>query len=133
MPRTKAKPKGPPVASLSPEERLANRDAVTRLAWLFMLQSERRRRRIRLVVLREPLATSGVCVGSTLEALARLYPDCEVIGVGVDAAALQARWPAASVQQVESLPPPGPGDRWVYYDPSALEGQGGWRLVRPVK
>lgn len=133
MPKTKAKPKeSPPAPPPSPEERQANREAAARLAVWFLSRRVKHHRRVRLVVLREPLATGGVCVGSTLEALARLYPGCEVIGVGVDAAALKARWPAASVKEAASLPPPSLGDRWLYYDPAALEGQGGWRLVRPV-
>lgn len=132
MPKTKAKPKeSPPAPPPSPEERQANREAAARLAVWFLSRKVKPRRRVRLVVLREPLAAGGVCVGNTLEGLARLYPNSEVIGVGVDVAALKARWPGASVKEAASLPSPTQEDRWVYYDPSALEGQGGWRLVRP--
>jgi hypothetical protein len=133
MPKTKPK-ESPPASPPSPEERMLNREVATRLALLFLSREAKRRQRVRLIVLREPVpfAAGGVCVGSTLEALARLYPNCEVIGVGLDRQALKARWPAAPVREAASLPPPSLGDRWVYYDSSALEGQGGWRLARPL-
>lgn len=130
MPKTKPKSKAP-APPPSPEERLLNRDEATRLAIRFLSRKVKLRRPVRLVVVREPPVLGGVCVGNTLEGLARLYPDSEVIGVGVDIIALKARWPGASVKEAASLPSPSEQDRWVYYDPSALEGQGGWRLVRP--
>ncbi|MCS6868606.1 hypothetical protein, partial [Thermus sp.] len=119
----------------SREERAANQEAYTRLALAFRQQQARRALQVRrLVLMKEPppVPLGGVCVGPSLEALARLYPDPAIIAVGFGKEAVRVRWPQAEVSEAASPPAPRPGDRWVYYDPAALDGEGGWRLAHPA-
>lgn len=112
------------------------RERFTALTLQFLRQSRRKGRQVkRLFVLRqapEGLAGRGVAVGANLEALSRLYSRQEVVLVGFDSSALRRRWAHSPVRAVEALPPAQPGDRWVYYDPAALEGAGAWRLLDPL-
>lgn len=112
------------------------RERFTTLTLQFLRQSRRKGRQVkRLFVLRqapEGLAGRGVAVGANLEALSRLYNRQEVVLVGFDSSALRRRWAHSPVRAVEALPPAQPGDRWVYYDPAALEGEGAWRLLDPL-
>jgi hypothetical protein len=122
----------------SPEERAANREAATRLALLFRQQQDARSRQVkRLVVMRlapDVPGKPGICVGADLAFLARLYPEVEILCLGLEVEAVRPRWPRASlVRKADQLPPPHPGDRWVYYDPAALESKGGWRMARPTE
>jgi hypothetical protein len=120
----------------SPEEQAANREAATRLALLFQQQQQARSRQVkRLVVMRlaPEAALPGICVGADLTFLARLYPEAEILCLDLQLEALQKRWPRAAVKKVDNPPPPRPGDRWVYYDPAALESKGGWRMARPTE
>lgn len=112
----------------------ANRDEATRLMTAFRRMSEARvRRPRRLVILRKapPGEIGGVCVGPNLAALARLYTDQDILLVGLDREAVVGRWPTSTIRLADAPPPPQPGDRWVYYDPAANDGEGGWRLARP--
>lgn len=111
------------------------RERFTALTLCFLRQSRRNGRKVRrLLVFRqapEGLAGRGVAVGANLEALSRLYSREEVVLVGFDSSAIRKRWAHSPVRAVEAVPPAQPGDRWVYYDPAALEGEGAWRLLDP--